>query len=282
MVDKPSGLTSHDVVAAARRALGQPRIGHAGTLDPLATGVLVLLLGQATRLAQYLSSAHKTYLATIAFGQATSTYDAEGTPVGPSSDQMVPREAVERTLAHFRGRHQQVPPAVSAKKVGGTRAYELVRSEQPVALAPVEVEVTNLELVAFEPPTVQVRVTASAGFYVRTLAHDLGSRLGVGGHLAALRRERSGAFGLSESIGFERLVSDPAAADAVVPMAELLPGWPAVRLTPAECERVRQGQPVAIERPGAPGKVRLLGPDDRLAGLADCRGAILHPVLVLM
>ena len=282
-VDKPGGLTSHDVVAAARRALGQPRVGHTGTLDPLATGVLVLLLGRATRLAQYLSSADKTYLATIAFGQATSTYDAAGDPVGPAWPNAVDAAVLEAALAGFSGRYQQVPPAVSAKKIQGTRAYALARREQPVSLAPVDVEVTRLELVACDGRQAQVRVTASAGFYVRSLAHDLGQRLGVGAHLAALRRERSGEFGLEACVPFDRLVTDPEAVSAAVaPMAALLAGWPSARLSASEREQVRHGQ--AVARAGADGleRVALLDADGGLVGVGRYGAGVLHPVLVLV
>lgn len=282
-IDKPAGLTSHDVVAAVRRALGQPRVGHTGTLDPLATGVLLLLLGRATRLAQYLSTADKTYLATIAFGQATSTYDAAGAPVGPASPDAVDAAALDAALAGFSGRFEQVPPAVSAKKVQGTRAYALARQGQPAPLAPVEVEVSRLDLVAFDGRQAQVRVTASAGFYVRSLAHDLGQRLGTGAHLTGLRRERSGAFGLDACVPLDRLVTDPAAAaPAVTPMAALLADWPSARLSPAECEQVRRGQAVARDGAGGPERVALLDTDGGLVGVGRRGAGVLHPVLVLV
>jgi tRNA pseudouridine55 synthase len=284
VIDKPTGLTSHDVVAAARRALGQPRIGHTGTLDPLATGVLVLLLGRATRLAQYLSPDTKTYLATVAFGQATSTYDAEGEAVGPSSDAAVDPDALGAALEHFRGRQLQVPPAVSAKKVQGERAYALARANKVVRLAPVEVEVHDLALVSSDRASAQVRLTVSAGFYVRALAHDLGQRLGTGAHLSALRRERSGVFDLARSLRFEQLISDPAgAARMAVPMPELLAGWPSAALTADECEMVRHGRPIArAESAVGADRLRLLGPDGGLLGIAERQSGLLHPVLVLM
>jgi tRNA pseudouridine55 synthase len=288
VVDKPSGPTSHDVVAVARRALGQPRIGHTGTLDPLATGVLVLLLGRATRLAQFLAPHDKTYLATIQFGQATSTYDAAGDPVGPAHHVTLQSEALDAALARFRGRQAQTPPAVSAKQVGGRRAYTLARGDQPVDLAAVEVEVTELNLVALVGARAEVRVTCSAGFYVRSLAHDLGRQLGVGAHLAALRRERSGPFTLTEGVGLDSLVEVPAdAARRVRPMAELLPDWPIVTLAADEVARVGHGQAVAAgDRfdPGASGagRVRLADLHGHLVGLAEPRAGFLHPVLVLV
>jgi tRNA pseudouridine55 synthase len=290
IIDKPAGPTSHDVVAVARRALGQPRIGHTGTLDPLATGVLPLLLGRATRLAQFLTSSDKTYLATIQFGQATSSYDADGEPAGPSRPVTLDPVEVEAALAHFRGRQRQAPPAVSAKKVGGHRAYDLARRNQPVDLAPVEVEVMELTLVACERTRAELRVTCSAGFYVRSLAHDLGARLAIGAHLAALRRERSGRFTLADSVGLDRLVDDPiGVAGRVLPMADLLPDWPLQALTEDDTARVRQGQALALARidqadPRAEqaGRVRLVDQLGHLVAVAEPRAGFLHPVLVLV
>jgi tRNA pseudouridine55 synthase len=288
VVDKPVGPTSHDVVAVARRALGQPRIGHTGTLDPLATGVLPLLLGRATRLAQFLASGDKTYLATIQFGQATSSYDAAGEPVGPARAVSLDPVEVGAALATFRGRQMQAPPAVSAKRVGGQRAYDLARRDQPVVLTPVEVEVTELALVAYGQGTAEVRVTCSAGFYVRSLAHDLGIRLGVGAHLTALRRERSGRSTLADSVGLDRLAEGlEAVAGQIRPMADLLPDWPVLALSADQVDRVGHGQAVAVaEGPdgGVPpsGRLRLIGPSGQLVALAEPRAGFLHPVLVLV
>lgn len=287
VVDKPAGPTSHDVVAVVRRALAQPRIGHTGTLDPLATGVLPLLLGRATRLARFLSAREKTYLATVEFGQATTTRDAAGEPVGPATDVRLDPQGLEAALEAFRGRQQQVPPAVSAKRIGGARAYALARRELPVSLAPVEVEVISLELVSCAGSRAQLRVTASAGFYVRSLAHDLGARLGVGAHLAALRRERSGAFTLADAVPLDQVVERPEAAAArVIPLAGLLPEAPAVVLGPEDVARVAHGQAVSAPPPGtADGKgnrVRLLDADGRLLAVAAPRAGFLHPVVVLV
>jgi tRNA pseudouridine55 synthase len=288
VVDKPAGPTSHDVVAVARRALGQPRIGHTGTLDPLATGVLPLLLGRATRLAQFLVSSDKTYLATIQFGQATSSYDAAGEPIGAWQPVSLDPAVVEAALARFRGRQLQVPPAVSAKKVGGHRAYDLARREQPVDLAAVEVDVTELTLIGCEGARADVRVTCSAGFYVRSLAHDLGAAMGVGAHLAGLRRERSGRFTLADSVGLDRLTAVPAESAALVrPMADLLPDWPVQTLSEDEVGRVAHGQTLAVaDRPAGgaqtAGRLRLIDGAGRLVALAEDRAGFLHPVLVLV
>lgn len=288
VVDKPAGPTSHDVVAAVRRALGQPRIGHTGTLDPLATGVLPLLLGRATRLAQFLAASDKTYLATVRFGQATSTCDAAGEPVGPAVPVTLDPDALEAALAPFRGRFAQQPPDVSAKKIGGHRAYDLARQARPVSPAPVEVEVTDLTLVHCAGDCAELHVTASAGFYVRALAHDLGAALGVGAHLTALRRERSGAFTLADAAPLELVIRDPGeAARRVIPLAALLPDLPAVALDAAMVARVAHGLGVGPE-PGVPtasggrGLVRLMDGAGRLVALAEPRAGLLHPVLVLV
>jgi tRNA pseudouridine55 synthase len=287
VVDKPAGPTSHDVVAVARRAFGQPRIGHTGTLDPLATGVLPLLLGRATRLAQFLAVSDKTYLASIQFGQATSSYDAAGEPVGAAQPVALDPASVETALARFRGRHLQVPPAVSAKKVGGRRAYALTRRDQPVDLAAVEVEVTELTLVACEGARIDVRVTCSAGFYVRSLAHDLGTTMGVGAHLAGLRRERSGRFTLADSVGLDRLAAGAADLSGLLrPLADLLPDWPALSLSEDEVARVGHGQVLEVSDRLAgtpvPGRMRLIDPFGHLVALAEERAGFLHPVLVLV
>ena len=289
VVNKSAGLTSHDVVALARRTLGQPRVGHTGTLDPLATGVLPLLLGRATRLARFLVSDEKAYEASVRFGQATTTYDAEGTPTGPPAHHLPDRAAIEDALTRFRGRFHQVPPAVSAKKVGGHRAYALARAARPVTLAPVPVAVSRLELTGVEGAVATLRVECSSGFYVRSLAHDLGVAIGVGAHLTELRRTRSGRFRLDQSVSIAELST---AAGEVVPgrliaMADLLSDLPARDLTAGEEDGVRAGRTVAPlpTRDGAPfptGFVRLLASDGRLAGIAEMRAGVLHPLVVLM
>lgn len=305
VVDKPAGMTSHDVVALARRVLGQPRIGHTGTLDPMATGVLVLLLGRATRLAQYLATDEKTYLATIRFGWATSTYDAEGVPVpgtakGPRAvpgTTSVGTDALEAALECFRGPHLQVPPQVSAKKVAGRRAYELAREDKPVPLAPVQVQTSELTIVRAQGDAAEVRVTCSAGFYVRSLAHDVGVRLGTGAHLASLRRIRSGRFSIAEAVTAESLAADPeTTCGRLVPMSELLPGMPVARLTSEGCRRIAHGQTVGpsdlespLLLPGPASRVQLVDEAGGLVAVAEVettdRGGpsrLLHPVLVLM
>ena len=288
IVDKTPGLTSHDIVAIARRSLRQPRIGHAGTLDPMATGVLVLLLGRATRLAQFLAQDEKRYEAVVAFGQATSTYDAEGTPIGPRSDTRVERGALDAAITRYRGPQMQTPPAVSAKKVGGHRAYDLVRAEKPVALAPAPVELHEAEIVEFDGHRATLHVTCSAGYYVRALARDLGEALGVGAHLHALRRTRSGLFGLERAVTVDALARGPADAltPAVLSPADLLAHLPAVVATDEGCERLGHGRPLEpvhlIGRFPGRGDARVVNQSGRLVAMAKVGPGALHPVVVLM
>jgi tRNA pseudouridine55 synthase len=286
VVDKPGGMTSHDVVASVRRALAVARVGHTGTLDPMATGVLPLLVGRATRLAQFLAGADKTYEARVRFGWATTTYDALGEPTSAARPVRLDPAALADALARFEGDFEQVPPAYSAKKVDGKRAYDLARARKAPDLAPVRVTVRRLETLAIEEDAVVLRLTCSAGFYVRSLAHDLGSALGTGAHLAALRRTASGTFRIADAVGLGDLLREPAAAARVlVPMASVVAVMPEVRLDEAGVERVRRGQDVA--GPGLPAgapHARLLTPGGELAAIAAPAGVpgVLHPVVVLM
>lgn len=274
VVDKPIGPTSHDVVATARRVLGIRRIGHTGTLDPNASGVLPLVVGRATRLAQYLSGEDKEYEATIRFGLSTDSYDSRGRIVEETG--AVPsREAIVAALEPFRGEFDQMPPAYSAKSVGGERAYVLARRARPVALAPARVIVHEIELLSYEPPDARVRIVCSAGFYVRSLAHDLGQAVGTGAILESLRRTRSGAFRLSAALPFEDLARSDTdrLRKAVIPLSSLLLHFPSVALTPDGVNRVTHGQELRPQDagvgvlPDAP-VVRLLSPDGTLLGLA--------------
>ncbi len=321
VVDKPAGITSHDVVAVARRALGERSIGHTGTLDPLATGVLPLACGKATRLVRFLSASDKDYDATIRFGVTTDTYDITGTRTaeGPARPT---RAAVEAALAALSGTYDQMPPPYSAKKVAGRRAYAMARRDEPVVLRAVPVRVTRAALLAFDGDTATVTITCSSGFYVRSFAHEMGRMVGTGACLDALRRTRSGVFTLAAAVPFERLVAPagpqqterihPLTASLLRPEA-LLPEFPSVRLTaeglawvshgrdlgPAQWqdaaqpdEAARQGESGAAgeegagERGGAerPRWVQLLDADGALVALASpgtTQGA-LHPSVVLI
>ncbi|MBL8055517.1 MAG: tRNA pseudouridine(55) synthase TruB [Anaerolineales bacterium] len=252
LIDKPSGPTSHDVVAAVRRGAREKQVGHAGTLDPLATGLLVVCLGAATRLSEYLLGEAKGYQARVRFGQATTTYDAAG-EVTAASDRQPERAEVEAALAGFRGPLQQRPPAFSAIKRGGQRAYDLARRGEAVDLAPRPVTIHALRLTDWAPPDCGLEVRCSAGTYIRSLAHDLGQVLGCGAHLAALRRTHSGHF----ELGAARPLAEWQAAFAagawqahLLPMDAAVPEWPAVPLTADETRRVQNGQAIPLTAAG--------------------------------
>jgi tRNA pseudouridine55 synthase len=290
VVDKPSGMTSHDVVASARRALRESRIGHTGTLDPLATGVLPLAIGRATRLAQFLTASDKQYLATIQLGLTTDTYDVTGRELTRVAAAPT-RDAVLAALEGLRGDYLQAPPPYSAKRVAGKRAYDLARAERPVQPPSVPVSVRQLELVELAGDTATIDVTCSAGFYVRSLAFDLGQRLGVGGCLQALRRTRSGEFTLDDAVTVGVLAGEPAtAATRVLPMERLLPRLPAVTVTAEGAQRVSHGRVVepAHVATGLPAAatawVRVIGPSGTLLALArpGRPAGALHPSVVLM
>jgi tRNA pseudouridine55 synthase len=311
IVDKPAGPTSHDAVAIVRRAIGIEKIGHTGTLDPLATGVLVLLVGRATRLAQFLNTDEKEYLADVRLGVETESGDAEGRMLvdpraGPPADTpwtftpplgsalrnvtMFNDPQIEETLADFRGTYWQTPPSVSAKKVAGTRAYALARRHERVELKPVEVTVPVLELISCEHGLLRLRVVCSAGFYVRALARDIGRRLGCGAHLEALRRTRAGRFAVGDASPLDVIAAEKEEALArLIPMNALLGDLPSVRLTDREADRASHGNAIAPvneitgsgEADGT--RVRLVDGSGDLLAVAERRpGGLLHPVVVLV
>ncbi len=289
VIDKPAGPTSHDVVAAVRRHSGGVKIGHTGTLDPFATGVLPLVVGKATRLARYVGGGDKEYRAIVRLGRATDTLDASGRVVSeaPAGTRTPDAAEVARALPAFLGSWPQTPPAFSAKLTGGVRAYEQARRGVPVSLAPVPVTVSELELVGMEGPLVTLRLVVSSGFYVRAFADELGSKLGVGGCLEALRRTRSGPFRAEDAVSLDQVIAS-GVARALLPPEALLLDWPAVVLTEEGLGRVAHGRgvgpaeyrPIPGGRPGA--LVRLLGPDLRLAAIGEpAGGGTLHPAVVL-
>jgi len=291
VLDKPPGPTSHDCVAVVRRRFRGSKVGHTGTLDPFATGVLPIVIGRATRLAQYLTGADKEYDAVIRLGRATDTHDSTGTVVfeAPDGFPLPGIEAVAAVLDRYRGTWMQTPPAYSAKLAGGVRAYEQARRGEAVALSPVEVTVAELELLSMAGPLVRIRLVSSAGFYVRALAHDIGVTLGTGAALDSLRRLRSGRFGLADAVTLDVVAqSDPWMR--MLPLESLLPDWPGVSLTRDGVERVSHGRDAGPAqctdwRPGLPAgcMVRILDPDGRLVavGRAGPEG-VLHPSAVLM
>jgi tRNA pseudouridine55 synthase len=274
---------------------GTRRIGHTGTLDPLATGVLALVVGQATRLSQFLTGAIKAYDATVRLGVATDTYDAQGEPCGTATPSAVTDaisdETVAAALSAFHGEFEQMPPPFSAKKVGGVRAYTFARRRVTVAAKPVPVRVHRLELVERNHARLLLRVEASSGFYVRSLAHDIGTRLGCGAHLEALRRTRSGMFTLERSVRLDVLCEDrEAALSRLIAMEELLPDLPAFDLSEAGTRKARHGNALGPSDgrmhdsaiPQEHGLSRLLSSEGRLVGLARTSPAgTLQPVVVL-
>lgn len=282
IVDKPSGWTSHDVVARVRRLMGTRRVGHAGTLDPMATGVLVVGVEKATRLLGQLALTEKEYLATIRLGQATDTGDAEGTMVASASAGVVNIEAVRAGAAALTGEILQVPPAVSAIKVGGKRAYQLARAGSAPVLAPRPVTVRSFRVLAARPVDealdVDVSVTCSSGTYVRALARDLGDELGVGGHLTMLRRTRVGPYGLDAARRLDELAADPSVMPLAEVAASVFPSW---HLTEAEARVVSHGGRL----PGAgrgDGPVAVFGPDGQFLALVEEQAGQYRPVAVFV
>ena len=292
IVDKPQGLTSHDVVAVARRSLHERRIGHTGTLDPLATGVLPLACGRATRLVRFFVSSDKDYEATVRFGVTTDTYDITGKETSRSG-RVPEREAVEAALTSLRGDYLQVPPAFSAKKVAGERAYARARRDEAVTLQPAPVRVTRADIVEFSGTSARIDITCSAGFYVRSFAHSLGELVATGACLEALRRTRSGEFSVSQAVGLEHVrQSSVAVTERWIPLERLLPSMPSVRLGNEGRKRVAHGQMLgeahvlgdgnSLRPPGA--WIRLIDEEGQLValGTVDPTGEFLHPAVVLI
>ena len=295
VIDKPEGLTSHDVVAIARRALAEKRVGHTGTLDPLATGVLPLACGRATRLVRFLTASDKDYEATIRFGMTTNSFDITGEETSHSG--AIPsREAVLAAIDQLRGEYMQTPPAYSAKKVGGRRAYDFARDEEEVVLTPVAVHVSRAELTSFDGERATVSLTSSPGFYVRTFAHELGRLVGAGACLEALRRTRSGEFRLAEALTIEALHDGVAEVD-LIPVERLLPAVPSVVVTDEGLARVTHGRQLEAGhyalRPSAtaeapaksePRWIRIFDSGGRLTalGTVGTTSGSLHPAIVLI
>jgi tRNA pseudouridine55 synthase len=282
IIDKPAGLTSHDVVAKVRRILREKSVGHLGTLDPLATGVLPLLAGRLTRLARFFQTREKEYEGEIRFGFATDTYDAAGEQRGERSERAPDPAAVQAAMGRLTGRSQQVPPPYSAKKIGGTRAYELARREQNVKLAPVEVEVFEFSCLALQGQALRFRVRCSSGTYVRTLAHDLGQLVGIPAHLQALRRTRVGEFDITRALTIQQLEQKMAGNGfQLIPATELLPELPAVIAAPDACARILNGQAVNLPQFSPARLVRVFAPDQRLIAVASrVAGTLFQPIVV--
>lgn len=276
LIDKPCGITSHDVIARLRRKFQTRRIGHAGTLDPLATGLLVVAVGPATRFLQYLPLEPKEYIGTIRFGIETTTQDAEGEIVAekPVPSALLP--AIEEVLAEFKGSIRQLPPLYSAVKKEGKPLYVYARRGEEVEREHRTVFISDVELLAQTGNEVDVRVVCSGGTYMRTWAHDLGQRLGCGAHLSALRRTRVGKFNIDDAVTLEEV-----APDDLWPLAEALPPVPLVSITHRQAEAIRHGQAIGFPRPPAGLVCGLVGPDGDVIGMARISGQELQPECVI-
>lgn len=271
VVDKPIGLTSHDVVQIIRRGTGIRRAGHTGTLDPRASGVLVVLVGPAVRLSEYVSASDKRYQATIQLGRSTDTFDSEGAITKSTPLENISEDQFNQILEGFVGEIEQVPPPYSAVKVKGKKAYEMARKGQEVDLEPRIINVYNLEVLEWAPPEVVIDVYCSSGTYVRSLANDLGEALGTGAHLIGLRRTKSGQFTLRDAVPLRRLKESFDAGDwyqFLIPAAEALGDWPMIELNADEVDLVRHGHRVPAE-PDASGWVRGLTQQGDLVALLE-------------
>jgi tRNA pseudouridine55 synthase len=279
-------MTSHDVVGKLRRITGEKSIGHLGTLDPMATGVLPLLLGKYTRLAQYFSSAEKTYTGTIRFGFATDTYDAEGQPAGPDLSPTLTLDQVRAAASRFHGEMQQMPPPYSAKKIAGTPAYKLAREGKPVELKTARVVISSFAITQLNDAEAAFEMAISAGGYVRSVAHELGQDLGCGAHLSALRRTQAGAFWLSDAHTFAEL--EPLAGNTVALEAlcihprNLLPDMPSVTGDAHALGRLRNGAQANLPEFSRAALVKVFAGQRELVGIAKrIAGTLFQPVVVM-
>ena len=288
IVDKPREWTSHDVVNKMRRLAGTRKIGHLGTLDPGATGVLPLVVGRATRLAQFFTRNDKTYEGVIHFGYSTDSYDMDGAPTSAETPVTLEQGALELLFDRFRGVLQQVPPPVSAKKVAGRPSYELARKGQAVELKPVTVEVYELQILALEGCEATIRMHCSAGTYVRSIAHDAGQALGCGAFLKALRRTASGDFKIEQARTLEELAAlaqDDRLREALIPAAQLLPAFPAELVDAITVGQIRNGRDFRVSPFQARAEtryVKAVTPQGELVAIGEVRlPHVYHPVLVL-
>jgi tRNA pseudouridine55 synthase len=284
VLDKPSGVTSHDVVAIVRRATGEKSIGHLGTLDPMATGVLPLLLGKYTRLAQFFGQAEKHYTGNIRFGFATDTFDADGIPAANARPLNLSLEELRALGQRFRGEMDQLPPIFSAKKINGVAAHKLARAGAEVAVKPVRITIHNFALTSLEGDTATFTMSVSAGGYVRSVAHELGQLAGCGAHLSSLRRTRSGAFLLEQAITIDQLTNASVAElEALLPHPRtLLPEMPSVTVDDQAAGRLRNGMQVNLpDFSQAPLIKVFTAPTDLLAIGRRIAGTLVQPIVVL-
>jgi len=288
VVDKPGGWTSHDVVNKMRRLANTRKVGHLGTLDPAATGVLPLVIGRATRLAQFYTRNDKVYEGVVHFGWSTHSYDAEGERISEERAVTLTPESVEAAFQPFRGAFEQVPPPVSAKKVGGRPAYELARKHQPVELKPARVEVYSLDILSIEDAEVHMRVHCSAGTYLRSIAHEAGQTMGCGAFLRSLRRTASGDFKIESARTLEQLAAlatEDRLKEALIPAAEMLPNFPSETVDQITVGQIRNGRDFRTSpfhiRQGSR-YVKALDTQGDLVAIGEAKlPHLYHPVLVL-
>jgi tRNA pseudouridine55 synthase len=316
IIDKPSGFTSHDVVARVRRILQQRSVGHLGTLDPAATGVLPLVLGNMTRLAQFYLKSEKTYEGVIRFGFGTDTYDAEGEPTGPAQTPLLTLHQVRQLATNFNGVIDQIPPPYSAKKIAGVPAYKMARKKQEIALKPVQVEIKDFEIISMENCCASFRARVASGTYMRSIAHDIGQLAGCGAHLQSLRRTGVAEFGLEDAHtlaeleqaahnandrqpnyhqaeddetnskagnGKEDAGCSESLVDLFVHPRKLLPSLPAVTATEDVLSRIRHGRPVNLPELSRAREVKVFsGQRDLIAICTRVAGTLFHPKIVLL
>ena len=285
IIDKPAGLTSHDVVNRVRRILGQRSVGHLGTLDPLATGVLPLVLGSLTRLAQFYTTSEKVYEGVIRFGFATDTYDAEGEPINPPASVQVTLEQCRELAAGFQGMIEQIPPPFSAKKIHGMPAYKLARKHKEVPLKPVQVEIKEFEILGAERDCASFRARVASGTYMRSVAHEMGQQMGCGAHLASLRRTALAEFELAEAHPLDELESAAKAGrvdEIFIHPRKLLPQFPSVTATEEMAARIRSGRTVNLPELSRAKQVKVFyGQSELIAVATRVAGTLFHPKIVL-
>ena len=286
VIDKPGGITSHDVVSRLRRITGESSIGHLGTLDPMATGVLPLLLGKFTRLAQYFSASEKSYTGTIRFGLATDTYDADGDPAGEQSHPSLTHEQVRAAASRFHGDMEQMPPPFSAKKIAGTPAYKLARAGKPVELKPAKISIRSFSITAFGGEEALFEMSISAGGYVRSVAHELGQDLACGAHLSSLRRTQAGVFTLAVAHTLEEL--EPLAGNIgafdehCIHPRGLLTEMPSVTGDEMSLGRLRNGAQANLPEFSHAQLVKVFAGQRELVGIARrIAGTLFQPIVVM-
>jgi tRNA pseudouridine55 synthase len=282
IIDKPAGLTSHDVVNRVRRILHERSVGHLGTLDPLATGVLPLVIGNMTRLAQFYASSEKTYEGVIRFGFATDTYDAEGQPIGPPQPVSLSLESVRQLASRFHGVIEQVPPPFSAKKIQGVPAYKLARKKKEFTLKPVRVEVKEFEILTAEGERANFRARVASGTYMRSVAHEMGQQMGCGAHLESLRRISLAEFTLDGAHTLEQLENAASAQELFVHPRKILPDFPCITATEGMAARIRSGRTVNLPELSRARQVKVFQGQRELIAIATrVAGTLFHPKIVL-